>query len=245
MKFHILTVGRNVAPWIAGCLASARQVGQDFDVCVVDDASTDDSAAIGRAICEENGWAHVVNDERKGGLCNQVLAIDILAPAPEDVLVVLDADDRFPHDRVLERLAVEYADPAVGLTYGSYRSEPFSQTCTLPTAYPEHVINERAFRQHGLCWNHLRTWRYAPFAHLDRSRFRYPNGEWLTCAQDYAIMYPLLEMVGANHRFISDVLYLYNSANPNSDWRVRASEIDKAAAYILRDLPKVEPYSWE
>lgn len=250
VKFHIVCVSRNAAPWLPGCLDSiGAQRGQTFDACVVDDASDDGSADIIRAFCEERGWPCILNDERRGALFNQCAAIDRLAPAPDDVIVICDGDDRLAHDGVLARLAVEYADPAVILTYGSYRSEPHSPTCTLPSAYPPDVIATRSFRQFTatggpLRWNHLRSFRAGPFLALDRDvQFKWPDDSWFSCCPDGAVMFPLLEMAGPNHRFIPDVLYVYGSENPASEWRIAGSEVDRTYARIfsLPMLPLWQP----
>jgi hypothetical protein len=39
-------------------------------------------------------------------------------------------------------------------------------------------------------------------------------------AWDQAIMFPMLEMSGHRARFISEVLYIYNAANPISDHKL-------------------------
>lgn len=248
-KYHFITVGRNVEPWIQGSLFSAvGQTGHDFDVCVVDDVSDDDSAGIGKEICDAYGWAHIANKERKGCLYNQVMAVDELAPKPEDVCIILDADDQLAHDGVLKRLDAEYKSAAIGVTFGSYASVPFSPTCIPATPFPEIVKTNYSYRRYvskgrGLCWNHLRTFRYGAFSQIDRDlRFKWSNGEWFSRGADYAVMFPLLEGTGRNHRFIPDVLYHYNSENPNSEWRVAPSDIDKIVHRVLNVLPTQERF---
>jgi hypothetical protein len=39
-------------------------------------------------------------------------------------------------------------------------------------------------------------------------------------AWDQAIMFPMLEMSGHRAKFISEVLYIYNAANPINDCKV-------------------------
>lgn len=248
MKYLIVSVSRNAAPWLDASLASvAQQVDQPFKVCVIDDASDDGrSPEIIRGYCEDNGWGYHLNTERRGAMFNQCLAIDTLAPDPDDVIVIVDGDDRLAHPNVLNRLQVEYADPRVQLTYGNYTSDPFSATCVPARPYPPEVIARRSFRKViytvGVIYNHLRTFRAGPFMALDRNqRFRWPNGEWFDCCPDGAVMLPLLEMVGPDHRFIDEVLYLYTSTNPTSEWRERPRRIDETYRYI-HGLPPVKPW---
>jgi hypothetical protein len=42
-------------------------------------------------------------------------------------------------------------------------------------------------------------------------------------AWDQAIMFPMLEMSGHRAKFISEVLYIYNAANPLNDYKVDRS----------------------
>jgi len=44
-----------------------------------------------------------------------------------------------------------------------------------------------------------------------------PCGTFYHMAWDQAIMFPMLEMSGHRAKFISEVLYIYNAANPISD----------------------------
>ena len=238
MRYQIISVSRNAAPWLPACLASiAAQTGQPFDVCVIDDASDDGSDEIIRDFAEERGWAYHLNTKCQGALANQCLAFDSLAPADDDVVVIVDGDDRLAHPGVLDRLQLAYANPAVQLTYGSYRPDPPSESCPMARPYPAEVVRARSFRTGmysvGLLYNHLRTFRAGAFRTLDREmRFKWPNGEWFDCCTDSAVMLPLLEVAGENHRFIPDVLYIYSSANPTSDWRERPGRIDATHKYI-------------
>jgi hypothetical protein len=47
-----------------------------------------------------------------------------------------------------------------------------------------------------------------------------PCGGFYHMAWDQAIMFPMLEMSGHRAKFISEVLYIYNTENPISDYKV-------------------------
>jgi hypothetical protein len=47
-----------------------------------------------------------------------------------------------------------------------------------------------------------------------------PCGDFYHMAWDQAIMFPMLEMSGHRAKFISEVLYIYNAANPINDCKV-------------------------
>lgn len=249
-RYLIISTSRNAAPWLAGSLGSigaqAPAAGDTFDVCVIDDASDDESPDVIEAFARKNGWTYRLNTERLGALRNQCEAIDMLNPAPDDVIVFVDGDDRLAHPQVLAHLHEYYWDPEVLLTYGSYRPVPASATCPMPQPYPPDVIKRRTFRTQinriGIPYNHLRTFRAGPFLALDRDvRCKWPDGTWFSACPDGALMLPILESVGHRHRFIREVLYEYNSANDDSEWRVRPREIDRTYQYVA-SLPPVPWY---
>jgi len=250
MRFCIVSVSRNAEPWLDRCIDSieALDVGEhQLDVCMIDDDSTDRSAIKIADRCNDNGWTWRANTSRIGAMANQCKAIDLLECGPEDVIIIVDGDDYLATPNVLHRLYEEYQDPDVQLTYGSYAPDPPSETCSPARPYPASVIRDRTFRtatyEVGIRYNHLRTFRAGPFHALDRDlRFKWPDGSWFDCCPDGAVMLALLDSVGPNHRFIPDVLYGYNSENPDSEWRVRAKRIDATYSYIIRDLPPVPIY---
>jgi glycosyltransferase involved in cell wall biosynthesis len=240
VRFKIVTATWNAEPWIERCLDSlASQEGQEFDVFVVVDPSDDDTAAIAEAYCERKGWGFRANNERRYALRNQVEAIRAMDDGdPDDVIVFVDGDDYLPHGRVLNRLAYHYRDGAL-LTYGQYRSEPFSPTCAPATPFPRDVIERGNYRRFvaqggGIRFNHLRTFRYRVFNALDESDFLDDKGRWFTTVPDSALMIPCLELAGARHKCLQEELLVYNSENNQSEWRIRPRLIDADNDCILR-----------
>lgn len=243
-RFKIVSCGRNQSRWLLDCFDSiAKQTDDKFEVCVVDDASDDGKAqGIIERYCTARGWTFLLNNMRRGAMFNQVNAIEALNPESDDVIVIVDSDDRLAHDRVLERLRFYY-EGEVDMTYGSYRSEPFSPTCSPALPYPPDVIRRGTYRQYastggGLLTNHLRTFKFGLFSQLSYDDFRFEDGQWFPACCDTAIMIPCLELSRGRHRFIEEELYVYNSENPNSDWRTQPGEVDRVHAYILNTLPR-------
>lgn len=244
MRFKIVTATWNAARWIERCLTSiAEQRYPDFDVFVVVDPSDDDTAELAERFCEMQGWGFRANTERLYALRNQVDAIRAMDDGnPEDVIVFVDGDDYLPNAFVLDRLYQHYGDGTL-LTYGSYRSEPFSPTCAPATTFPREVIAAGTFRRFiaqggGIRFNHLRTFRYEVFYGLDESDFLDDNGRWFTTVPDSALMVPCLELAGRRHKLVKDVLLVYNSENDQSEWRIRPRLIDADNDAILRKAPK-------
>ena len=59
-------------------------------------------------------------------------------------------------------------------------------------------------------------------------------------AWDMAIMYPMIEMAGDKHEFLSRVNYIYNIENNINDNKVNANlqnELDR----VIRNMPPYKP----
>lgn len=245
VKFHIITAVWNAAPFFQGYADSILSQQDNYTVTVADDASTDGTTGIAEKICAENGWTFIARDANRGVPYQHYSATHFHQWPDDDVFVFVDGDDRLA-PRALRRLRQHYdSDPGLQLTYGQYRSDPYSDTCSLAGEYPQDVIDRRAYREHsllgrGIPWNHLRTVRCGLFYQLGIQDFQFENGEWYTMSGDAAVMYPCLELAGDNFKFIPDVLYIYNSENPLSEWRKAPREGDRVHQDVLHRRPKVE-----
>lgn len=244
MKFHIITAVWNAAEFFEGYAQSIISQQEDYTVTVLDDASTDGTRDMADKICTENDWDFLWTTENQGVPLTQWTATHAIERDPEDVFVFVDGDDQLAPG-ALTRLRRHYdADPLLQMTYGQYRSQPFSHTCSLAGPYPQDVIDRRAYREHsllgrGIPWNHLRTVRCGLFQQLDEEDFQFADGEWYRMSADAAVMYPCLELAAGHFKFIDEVLYIYNSENPLSEWRKAPREGDRVHQDILHRPPKV------
>lgn len=245
MSFKFIVCGVNHQAWLPRCLESIDvQTVRDFDVAVVDDATPDpDFRDWIKSYCEKRNWLNILNEEHKGNMYNQVHAIRSLDCDPEDIIVFLDGDDQLAHNRVLERLLIHYSDGSE-VVYGQYVSEPFSPTCGPARPYPRDVIANNDYRHYGLhggglLFNHLRTIKYKLFAQLEDNDFKDQHGNWFKSCADAAIMIPCMELALGRVKCLEhEILYVYNSENPQSDWRRQARQVDSDHDYILRVLKK-------
>lgn len=245
--FLILTAVWNSKDWFQACADSIKAQKEPYHVIVTDDASTDGTSSLVGEICNKNRWNYTINSQNRGVPENHWKMISSLAgptvyAEPYDIIVFVDGDDRL-EEGALTKLRGHYDDDTL-LTYGQYKSEPFSPTCSLAGPYPQDVIERRAYREHsllgrGIPWNHLRTIRYSVLSQLTEKDFQFANGEWYKMSGDAAVMYPCLELAGDNFKFIDEVLYVYNSENPLSEWRKAPRDGDRVHQDVLHRTPKV------
>jgi hypothetical protein len=92
------------------------QAGVDVEVIIVDDASTDDSLDVARALAERHPEVRVVANEHNVG---QVESFNRgWAASTGELVVRLDADDMLPPGALARAAAVLERHPEVGLVYG-------------------------------------------------------------------------------------------------------------------------------
>ena len=128
-----------------------------------------------------------------------VTAIRMICTDPEAVIVTLDADDALLGDRVLERLAAQYARGA-DVTVGSMLRTDKARE------YPVCFDRPRE-RRGGNVWQHLRSFRKRLFDAVPDEALRL-DGEYVDVANDWAFMLPIVEMA-AHPVYIAEPLYLY------------------------------------
>lgn len=237
MTYKIIVAGYNCYDMIDNCVESIKnQTFTDYDVCMVDDASTDERQAK-KVIqhCEENQWEYLIRDKNAGALRSQHEGITRMKPKDGDVIVWVDMDDALHSSESLNILNRHYNNRTL-LTYGSYQSVPRSETCPSPARYPRECERRNDYRnlhKWGIRYNHLRTVKWDLYKHLEPKRDFFYNGDWMHLASDAAVMIPCLEMANGRYKFIKDVLYNYTSDNPLSEWRKSPGGTDKMHAAMM------------
>ncbi len=109
----------NYGHYIDRCLTSIlRQVGTDFDVVVVNDASTDDSLDHIENYLNDPR-VHLVDHEQNQGFCRSLAAASTFGDS--EFLVVVSADDWLVADDALTSMVDALdADPSVTMAFGAY-----------------------------------------------------------------------------------------------------------------------------
>ena len=110
---------RNGADYLAECLASIeRQTLDGFEVLCVDDASTDESAAIVAAFAARDSRFCLFSlPENKGAAAARNFGMD---RAAGDYLAFIDCDDFYPSDSTLEALVSAARSSGAAIAGGSY-----------------------------------------------------------------------------------------------------------------------------
>lgn len=235
--FKIIVAGYNCFDMIQNCVDSiANQTYTNYDVCLVDDASTDGrQAPLVASLAAEHGWKHLQREVNAGALRSQHEGITLLDPQDGDVIVWVDMDDALANKYALTILD-SYYDSNPLMTYGNYQPVPYVDTCPTPSRYPVQceVDNDyRSMTRWGIQYNHLRTVTWDLYKHLTFERDFSHKGDWMNLASDAAVMIPCLEMAGGRYKFIEEVLYSYTSDNPISEWRKAPHGTDEMHAAMM------------
>ena len=116
------------ADWYDKNLSSIfAQKYRNYRVVYVDDDSPDNTYELVAKKIQSLGQQHrskvIKNETRRGALANIYHAIHEYCQ-DDEIVVLLDGDDWFKHDRVFQTLNETYADTNVWMTYGQYEEYP-------------------------------------------------------------------------------------------------------------------------
>lgn len=238
LHFSITSTTLNAERYVARCIESVqRQTYPHWDHFVVDAKSNDFTVRKARAQAKLTRVpaSHTlvsVNKKRQAALenCWEIWS----ALPPDEVIVWLDGDDWLATDSALDILARTYASPAEPwLTYGQF----MMATGEVGFASP-YAPGENPRRTHWRA-THLKTFRAGLVQKTNRRLLLKPDNEtWCDLAIDKAVMYPLLDMAGDRHAFISQILYVYNA---KASWWACQSEHERQKelneVYRMQSLP--------
>lgn len=161
MRFHIVSPTFNAEAFVGEAIASVQeQTHTDFRCTIVDDVSTD--RTVDRALEAMGGddrFQIVRNESKHFALGSCWRGIEASAPRPEEVVVVLDGDDRLSHHNVLTVLSSLYSAPECWMTYGSF-ADMDGKRDKESRPYRPSTRRHQLYRRRGCGVPHLRTFRY-------------------------------------------------------------------------------------
>ena len=245
-KIIVITASYNNESWVKNYFESLQeQTYLDWLAVYIDDCSTDNTFALMQNYVHqahlESKFVLIRNEERMGHLFNQYHAIH--ACDGDSIIVVLDGDDWFAHNNVLNIINQTYQDENVWLTYGQflYLEKNKKGFCR---PIPADVLANGTIRDISWRTSHPRTF-YAGLFQLIQLEDLYYEGNFFPKCADVATMFPMIEMAAEHVKFIHEVLYIYNDANPLS-YHHDPTHQRSLEAY-LRTMPrykKLEKKTW-
>jgi len=220
--FKIIIPFYNVEKWIKTNIKSIMvQKYTDFQCILVDDMSTDNSASVVKEyIKDDDRFLLIEREEKCFALKNIYDAIKISNPNDEDIIVTVDGDDWLPNSNVLSHLSDFYEREKCWLTYGSYVEYPSGRKGAASRRVPEGVIRQSSYRTTPWMTSHLRTFKHHLWNRIDVNDLKDESGKFYQMTWDLAFMFPMLEMSGDRHKYIDEVMYVYNRDNPLNDDKV-------------------------
>ncbi len=234
--FKIVSPVHNARPWVDRFVQRVRtQTYHDWQAIIIDDCSDDGTyERLVELTREENRITLVRNTHRRLALANIVLGVNSICTNDEDVIVLLDGDDWFSDETVLDHLNGVYEDDDIWITWGSFVVHPGGRRGTTARPLPWFYN----IRKGHFIFSHLRTAKHFLWKNIKDEDLRYrETQDYYPSGWDNALMRPMLEMAGRRHsRFVSRILYVYNAENPANDQKADP-ELQKRCRQEIYDRP--------
>ena len=212
----------------------------DFRLITFDNGASDNIDEVTenfiQLVNEDRSYFTLINNKsREGGpLAN--LYRSIHSCEDNEIIVTIDGDDWFAHEKVLKELNEYYSrENKIWLTHGRLVEYPNGHA-TWCEPIPEKVIKKNAFRTFK-CPSHIRTFYAWLFKKIELQDLL-SQGKFYTVAADMVTMYPMIEMAGERHAFISKINYVYNVANELNENKVN-TELQRD---VDKEIRKKTPY---
>lgn len=225
-KIHILSPFRNAEKYIQNCLDSLLiQNYNNYKLYFLDDNSSD----YGRELIPVHDKISLkYNEDRKFALENIITALLDNTFEDDDIICIVDGDDRLPHGGVFEIVNAFYHHFDCLITYGSLTH--FNKIHKHGGKYGKTDFeNVRKAPWH---YYPLRTFKYKVFKNFleqdpELKQLKSPeDGSFIHMPYDMGIFFNFLEIVGFDKiQFIDTPLYEYrghdnNDANKNRDLQI-------------------------
>lgn len=224
-KLVIIITSFNNAQWYRANLDSVfDQEYKNYRVIYVDDCSDDGTAELVEKYIAQRGQQHrcmlIKNKKRVRALANLYNAVHLCDD--DEIVFNFDGDDWFAHNKVFALINEIYDDPNVWITYGQFKNWPTEQIGYCKPL-PDEVVQKQLYRQKWWAPGQLRTFYAWLFKKVQLKDLffegPYFRGQFFPANSDLAIYYPMMEMAGHRHKFISDVIYIRNVQTPINDFK--------------------------
>lgn len=208
-----------------------------FEVLYINDCSTDATGKLVETYVKKHKQEHRVtvqhNKKRVGLMANTYNGV---YQCPDHkIVVILDGDDFFAHDAVLEFLAAVYSSPTIWMTSGRFINYPSGTLGGDFSWYPKDLTTMDIRKNAAV--PALRSF-YAKLFKLIKKQDLMHEGDFFSMASDVAWTLPVVEMAAKGHvAFVSNILYAYNIVNPISDFNVNLQYQQTLDSYIRTKEP--------
>jgi glycosyltransferase involved in cell wall biosynthesis len=187
-----------------------EQKYDNYRVIYVDDASPDGTyEKVQEIVTKFDQWHRFTllkNDKNRGAMYNHAQMSQYYGN--DEIVVMLDGDDRFASDRVLRELNRYYANPNVWVTYGQYITYPEYK---VGLCRPMSFSSLKRGKVRDLPWvtSALRTFYGGLFRRIRMEDFLFGD-VFFPMACDLAYMFPIVEMAREHVYFTQDIGYIYH-----------------------------------
>ncbi len=214
----------------------SAQTYANWQAIIINDASTDNTGAIAKTHAEADPKFRILNNPKNVGVGQNIITgIKMLCDRPDDVIVIVDGDDRLLDNTVLEAVDRVYENPNVWITYGQYITSKHLADGQMIPGGNKPIKDFSQTRQPLFNFSHLKTFKYHLWEHLDDADLRGKDGQYIKAAFDVALMVPMIEMAGPEHtKFIETILYVYNMDNTTHEFIKRPQLQEQENLYIRR-----------
>lgn len=233
ISISIITATFNAAETIRDCLDSVRnQVYQPVEHIIVDGGSTDKTLAI---IDEHKSNVTRILSEPDNGMYDAMNKGIKLATG--DIIGIINADDYYANDKVLDKVARIFENPEIDSCYGDIVYVDPKDTKRIVRYWKAGNFTEKSF---------YRGWMPPHPTFFARKSLYDKYGGFrldISTSADYELMLRFLLKHGRNSTYIPEVL-VHMRGGGVSDFslknRIAANRMDRAA-WTANDL---KPYPW-
>ena len=236
-KVIVLTTAYNCDKWLHRCLRSIQQQSySSFECHILDDMSTDNTQRTALTFSDNDPRFIYHGNPTKlyqPGNYDAILRSDLIDD--DAVVIEVDGDDWLGSHNAFQKVVDEH-EKGFLVTHGSFMYSDGRPGFAKPFKVSE-------LRVTGANATHLRSWRAKLWKNIYLNDLMV-NGKYAHTAGDVFFMLPMLEMAGDDRiKFMDEVLYIYNEANPLNDHKVDMGEQFRIAA-IGRSKPSYPMLDW-
>jgi len=241
----VITVALNAAETIKDCVESVKDQSYPCEHIIIDGCSSDDTANLAKKYASQTALIISEQDHGTYDAMNKGLAL-----ATGDVIGILNADDFYPHDDILAKVANCLADPDADACYGDLVYVDRADTCRV-TRYWKSCQCDPEFFYKGWMVPH-------PTLYVRRGIYQRYGGfnVNLGSSADYELELRFFLRHGIRAKYIPEVLVVMRAggwSNSSLLNRLRANRFDREAwtvnglnprhlTTILKPIRKVAQY---